>query len=313
MKEHISWPIIGKYEKNEHLGNILHYSNGFDVIDCECCGFKHIVPIPTFEELENIYKHEYYSSDKPLYLKRHEEDLDWWNLEYETRLDNLLDLVSNGLPKRILDVGSGPGYFLKKAKEKGWEETGIEPSQQAGEYSINMGLNIINHFLSDELAAGLGKFSAIHLSEVLEHINEPHVFLKTIFNLMESGGAICISIPNDYNPIQYALTQFEGFSPWWVVAPHHINYFYHKSLSDLLNKVGFITVKKDSTFPIDMFLLMGENYVGHDEKGRLVHSKRKQLEASLNKAGLESVRRKLMTAFAEVGIGRTAIVYAIKK
>ena len=128
----MNWPILGKYENNEHPGNILHHSNGFDVVDCECCGFKHIVPIPTFEELENIYKHEYYSSDKPLYLKRHEEDLDWWNLEYETRLDNLLELVSSGLPKRILDVGSGPGYFLKKAKEKGWEETGIEPSQQAG-------------------------------------------------------------------------------------------------------------------------------------------------------------------------------------
>ena len=50
--------------------------NGFDIIECASCGFKHIVPIPSFEELQEIYREEYYSQEKPVYLERHREDLD---------------------------------------------------------------------------------------------------------------------------------------------------------------------------------------------------------------------------------------------
>ena len=42
-----------------HVGEVLASDNGFDVIDCQQCGFKHITPIPTVDELESVYKHDY--------------------------------------------------------------------------------------------------------------------------------------------------------------------------------------------------------------------------------------------------------------
>ena len=58
-------------EWQDHQGLILATANGFKVIDCLNHGFKHIVPIPTTEELTEAYKHDYYSAEKPLYIQRY--------------------------------------------------------------------------------------------------------------------------------------------------------------------------------------------------------------------------------------------------
>ena len=70
-----------------HVGEVLASDNGFDVIDCQQCGFKHITPIPTVDELESVYKHDYYEEEKPLYLDRYLEDIDWWNVTYNQRYE----------------------------------------------------------------------------------------------------------------------------------------------------------------------------------------------------------------------------------
>ena len=98
-------------EWQEHSGIILDSVNGFDVIECEKCLFKHIIPIPQPDEMVTTYRNEYYSTEKPLYLERHQEDLDWWNLFYSDRYDSFEQYLPHDR-RRILDIGSGPGYFL---------------------------------------------------------------------------------------------------------------------------------------------------------------------------------------------------------
>ncbi len=61
----------------DHSGIVLNSVDGFDVIHCESCGFKHIIPIPDEEELERIYKHEYHVKEKPLMLQHQLEDQEW--------------------------------------------------------------------------------------------------------------------------------------------------------------------------------------------------------------------------------------------
>ena len=68
-----------------HEGTVMVLDKNFDVIDCQLCGFKHIIPIPTVEELEKVYQHDYYMQEKPLYLERYREDIDWWNMTYTDR------------------------------------------------------------------------------------------------------------------------------------------------------------------------------------------------------------------------------------
>lgn len=293
----------------DHRGAVLDSVKDFDVIECETCGFKHIVPIPTPAELEAVYRQEYYSVEKPLYLERHREDLDWWNLVYSERYDTFEELLPSHR-RRILDVGSGPGFFLLHGKQRGWQTLGLEPSVQAAAHSRDLGLEIVEDYLTEQTAKPLGRFDVVHMSEVLEHIPDPKGMLQILRYLLAPGGLLCVVVPNDYNPFQYALRTTCGYEPWWVAPPHHINYFNFDSLSQLLVSCGFEVVLSEATFPIDMFLLMGDNYVGNDMLGRQCHSKRKKFELSLNMAGKGHIKRLFYRRLAETGIGREVMIFA---
>ena len=146
----------------------------------------------------------------------------------------------------------------------------------------------------------------------LEHIPDPLDLLKISHGLLNDGGIISIVVPNDFNPIQKALTEKLGFSQWWVSPLHHINYFNMKSLTDLLSQAGYKILHTTTTFPIDMFLLMGENYVGNDVTGRSVHSRRKTLELNMAKAGATDLRLAWYKSMSDLGMGRELLVYARK-
>lgn len=286
-----------------HLGEHHVSKNGFDIISCEICRFKHAIPIPTEVELKKFYEHHFYTEEKPLYFKRYEEDLEWWNLTYQERYD-IFEKILPTNRRRILDIGSGPGYFLLQGKKRGWETLGVEPSQAAALYSGALGITVVNSPFSDEIAKILGTFDVINLGEVLEHVPNPEKTLKIAYSLLSPEGLLCVIVPNDYNPFQTALTKTGEFQPWWVGPPQHLNYFNFDTLADLFDRCEFDEVARESTFPIEMFLLMGDNYIDNDDLGRSCHHKRKTLEKNLSKAGMTDLKQALYKTFSKLGIGR---------
>lgn len=294
-----------------HQGPVLDEIKGYSVVDCEACGFKHVVPLPTAAELESVYRQEYYTVDKPLYLERYREDLQWWNLVYRERYETFEEMLPS-TRRRLLDVGSGPGFFLQLGQKRGWRTLGIEPSAQAAAHSRSLGVEVLEEFLTEQIAPELGLFDVVHLSEVLEHLPYPRSMLEIVKSLLAEDGVLCVVVPNDYNPLQYSLRAVCGYQPWWVGPPHHLNYFDFSSLSRLLETVGFKVVLQEATFPIDMFLLMGDDYVGNDLMGRQCHQKRMSLEQNLEKAGLGGLKRKWSQALASLGLGREVQIFAQK-
>ncbi len=286
-----------------HTGEHRISVDGFDVISCETCRFKHAIPLPSETELKFFYEHQFYSAEKPLYFKRYEEDLEWWNLIYQERYNIFEKILPLGR-RRILDIGSGPGYFLLQGKTRGWDTLGIEPSKTAAAYSRALGVTVINSIFSDETAKTLGTFDVINLGEVLEHIPEPEKMLKIAHSILSPGGLLCVIVPNDYNPFQIAYVTTTEVNPWWVAPPQHLNYFNFDTLADLFNRSGFDEITRESTFPIDLFLLMGDNYIGNDDLGRSCHYKRKTFEKNLVKAGMSDLKEKIYKSFAKLGIGR---------
>lgn len=104
-----------------------------------------------------------------------------------------------------------------------------------------------------------------------------------------------------------------GYAPWWVNPPEHINYFDMLSLARLVESRGFEILLKTSTFPMEVFLLMGKNYIGNDQLGRECHGYRKSLEMNLQEGGLQEMKREIYMLLAEQGIGREIILIAKKK
>ncbi|MFV0420832.1 class I SAM-dependent methyltransferase [Oleidesulfovibrio sp.] len=294
----------------EHIGPVLEEKGEYQVIDCEACGFAHLLPIPDSGTVEHMYREAYYSTMLPDYIERHTQDQAWWQLVHGLRLDTMASLLPQNT-KRILDIGSGPGIFLLTARNKDWDGTGYEPSRQAWEYSTQtLGLTVQNDFFTEHTPVEAGTFDAVHMSDVLEHIADPHSLISGIKKVLRPGGVFCVVVPNDFNPIQKVLRSEKNFEPWWVSPPDHINYFSFDSLQGLLERHGFTVQVQEASFPIDFLLLMGQNYINNDTLGRNCHRWRIKMEETFSEFGLEAALIDVYRALAKHRIGRHAVIYA---
>lgn len=295
--------------KISHQGKILDKKEGVKVIDCRSCGFAHVSPTPTDEELKKFYEKEFYQHEKPNYFKETKEDLPWWMATYNNYY-KLFEKRTDG--RLLLDIGSGPGHFLACGKKRGWKTIGIEPSGMAAEYSNNRGLLTIHDFFVYDRAKGLGLFDVVHAALVLEHVPDPIGFINDMKKMLKKGGLLAIFCPNDYNPLQQILRKENKMKPWWVVPKHHLNYFTPHSMTTVLERLGFEVEDTLGTFPLETFILAGKNYVGNHVLGRACHKERKEFEIMLYKKDSD-ILNDLYAGLAKVGIGREFMIIARKK
>ncbi len=297
-------------EHGHHAGPAVTVLDGIDVIACEQCGFKHIVPLPSSETQAEFYQEEFYQSEKDQYLKEADEDFAWKAVECELRFSVASDLLE-GQAGRVLDIGSGPGDFLAVGKSLGWDGVGVEPSPVASDYARDRGLDVRSGFFDSGMAETLGQFDFIHMSEVLEHVAQPCELLELAYDRLVPGGVLCVSTPNDYNSLQSIVEKRLQKNPWWIVPDHHLNYYDFDSLSDLIASAGFTVKDKLTNFPMELFLLMGQDYTVAPEKGRELHGWRKALDINLA-GGDKRVYRDFYRGLAQAGLGRLAIIFACK-
>jgi len=294
-----------------HQGVILKKIGNYKIINCNFCKFIHVYPIPSDDTLSSLYTNDYYTKIKPQYIKKFEEEMEYWNITFDEKLETIEQYIQS-TTKKILDIGCGPGFFLRRAMKKGWQVTGIEPSLIASEYAKKQGINVLTNFFHQIDLTELDKFDAIHMFDVLEHTNAPIQILQKCKSLLKKEGIIVIEVPNDFNPLQKLVKNILRKHEYWLAPPQHINYFNFASLTRLLQKIGFKIILKESTFPLEFFLLMGHDYIENDRIGKKKHYERMKLEINLKNGGLNYLKRNIYQYFAELGIGRTSIIYAKK-
>ena len=297
-----------KWKDNDkvlHTGKILINKDGYDVIECELCEFKHIVPLIDIEDQEKFYTEEFYQKETKNYIERHKEEYEWWCIEHNEKYDYFEKFINSNSEKKILDIGSGPGFFLKAGKDRGWNTIGIEPGKPAYKYSKQeLDLNIKNEFFCRETYKNHGLFDVVHLNNVLEHVLNPIDMLIMAKEVLLPNGLVCVTSPNDFNPLQVMAVEYLNKEHWWVVPEHHVNYFDNKSLNNLFIKLDLSVVYETTSFPLELFLLMGKDYIGNDKIGKEIHKKRMIMEKHFNNARKNNIKRKIYNKLAEIGIGR---------
>ena len=304
-----------------HKGKVVIKTDKYTIIDCEICGFKHLDPIPTEEDLEKFYKREYLDlvkkGERAPEIRRlmsggeeARSELKW--LE-STLYNDIHKILTKYLPKEareLCDIGCGTGHFLKYMSKKGWKCIGIEPSQEGSKIGKELGLAIypltLKEFI-DTYPNMKNTFDAVTLLNVLEHVSSPFDFLNDVKKLLKPHtGIICIRVPNDFNKLQIYIQKRLKKTPWWVAVPEHINYFNITTLQKLLASLGMDIVYKTTDFPMELFLLMGYDYVNNPKIGSLCHNKRVKFELLLPNV----IRRNLYKVLAAIGIGRDCLVFA---
>lgn len=294
-----------KHFLGKHFGKVIISPNPSTpmIMDCKGCGFRHISPLPTQEQLNKLYSTEYFNEIKPNFGKEHEIDKQWWRSLFK----DIFDTVESYLDKRqrrVLDVGAGYLGFCQYGIKRKWDVVGLDPSLQS--YKRSQELNIPFYRGNyDENCLHLGIFDVIHAYEVLEHIGEPITFIKQAHRQLEREGILVITSPNEFNLFQ------EAGDTNHFITKEHINYFTIESLSRLLEDNGLDILEIKTSFPMELFLMMGIDYIGHDRTGRKVHNYRKKFELNMRKA-LPELFRDWSQFWTDRGLGRDITIYARK-
>lgn len=299
--------------KEECRGEVIAVrdSGSVEVLDCQSCGFAHLKRKPTPEELGKFYSFHFYDKQKPEYLSKMEREQDYWLAFYSWRVDQIGRILRSGQGSnpRILDVGSSGGLFLEAAHRRGWEVEGIEPSTQAADYCRNRFGHRVQEADFRDARIESDSFDCIQCSLVLEHLLDPQEFFSWAFGALRPGGILCITTPNEFNPFQKVMVNHLKKEPWFVAYPDHINYFTPASLERLAKKFGFTQVDSLCAFPIELFVLMGDDYIGNDALGRECHRKRMRFEENLILSGQGELLTEIYRSLGKLGVGRELIAF----
>lgn len=142
-------------------------------------------------------------------------------------------------PGRLLDVGSGPGFLLWAAKQRGWEGVGVESSPDAvawGRKELGVDLRVGD---AEQLSLE-GPFDLIILSHILEHLRDPKKTLQAINPLLSRDSLVIASMPN-WNGM---LRRLMGTN-WPLLAPQtHLWHFNSRTVNELFQRAGLRITKR---------------------------------------------------------------------
>jgi SAM-dependent methyltransferase len=281
-------------------------------------GYSRLDPVPDPADLDAWYRDRYYGlisagGRAPDIKKMMEgaksaaQEIGWLQ---KSLWKDVLDILRTTLGEqaRLLDFGCGLGQFLTYCRETtGWHVAGVEPSDDAATRARDSGLHVYSS-LEECIANEPAPFDAVVSLNVLEHLPDPARRLDELARVLAVGSVLAVMVPNDFSALQKSAQHALGCEPWWIAVPDHINYFNFESLCNLLSQRGFQVFDQLGTFPMEMFLLFGDHYVGNPELGAMCHRKRVAFETSIP----ADLRRSLYRAFATVGVGRECLVFARK-
>ncbi len=184
----------------------------------------------------------------------HFADEDWFDVAERTARESA-PIWDDGLqrlaeradgPGRLLDVGCGHGFFLQRARERGWAVEGIDVSAEALTYARgSLGLEALQQCDFLQAAYPDGHFDAVTLWNSLEHVPSPSATLDKALRVLRPGGVLMVRVPNmDFSrliwPLRWLIRRM-GLDLSYLASPppHHLYGFDPRTLGRLFEAQGF--------------------------------------------------------------------------
>jgi 2-polyprenyl-3-methyl-5-hydroxy-6-metoxy-1,4-benzoquinol methylase len=215
---------------------------GYAYYKCRNCKFRFIFPPPSEEELKAFYNKTRVSTDLEKTIRASVEKYDkaqnnpkkdWFNFVL-----GKASLLTGAKKMKILEVGSGYGYFVHHAMNKGHEISGTEITKEYAEATsaaINGKIEQADALSLSQRFSGQS-FNFIYLEHVFEHLPDPQKTLEQLNLLLDKkSGVLMISVPNSGS----LLSRLQGKFWPWACPPEHLFYYSSRSLCSLLTAAGF--------------------------------------------------------------------------
>lgn len=228
-------PVCGsdniKNHKIVYDHTVSHES--FVIMQCNNCQFEFTNPRPDIVNIEKFYQSEDYISHT-------NKGNSLINIIYKLvrkystgNKVKLIESISQKKKGKILDYGTGTGYFLAAIKDKDWKVTGLEPDKKARKLAEKQcGTKIAERI--DEIIALNQKYDIITLWHVLEHIHDLNATFILLKSLLKEKGRIIIAVPN--------IDSYDNkiYDQDWAAydVPRHLYHFNQESMKTFVMKHG---------------------------------------------------------------------------
>lgn len=220
---------------------------GVDVVSCGDCG--HVYSTwPGGQDYDGYFSA---GAIDPVAAER------FWNDQHARMYDDFTRRYLAGRSGRLLDVGCGLGYFVKRvAALPGWEAYGYEISPPAVAYARGT-LGLANVSCGRVEASGFAprSFDVITLWDVIEHIPDPDPLLAYLCSLLTDDGLLCMHTPNAVIQVPKAKLKrrLRGMKSGlhYLEARDHINIYTVSTLRRVLVRNGFRRVRFIHLSPIE--------------------------------------------------------------
>jgi hypothetical protein len=134
-------------------------------------------------------------------------------------------------------VGCANGGLLKAMQDVGFTRlAGIDPAPECVRTTRELAGVEAQAGSLFAIPASLGRFDALVLSHVLEHVSDLHGAVQRLAAALEPDGALYLEVPDATRYRDHLVAPFQDFNT------EHINHFSPRSLANLLAPHGFVPV-----------------------------------------------------------------------
>jgi len=233
----------------EHATRPRYVKFDLPIAECVTCGLVRATPRCSPERIATRYSREYFLHEYLPSLGVIDGKVDEHFID--ARYAPWIQLVAAQLPagsaapRRLLEIGSGAGLFLKAFARQGWDTLGVEVNDDAAQFArTRLNLDVRSTYAED-LDVPPSSFDVVAMMDVIEHVPNPAETIATARRFLKPGGVLLMQTPN-----LDAFSRTALGAPWAVLSPaEHLYYFTEDTMTALLQKAGFAASTYVWAFP----------------------------------------------------------------
>jgi 2-polyprenyl-3-methyl-5-hydroxy-6-metoxy-1,4-benzoquinol methylase len=248
-------------ETSEILAQQLRRGNGM-VRNCLACDHGYLIQEQAVDAKEYYgeqYRQEYSHNAEAAATHAREIFRVYKNYQ-QARLHHILPLLSAS--SRLLEVGASAGQFLSHVKHKVGEVNAIELDKACCAFmGSHLGIDADAEFLENSRFADQ-TYDLVCAFQVIEHVEQPVTFLKTLKRATRKGGTIFIEAPNLRDPL-LSVWDMSTYRKFFYHSAH-LHYFTEASLTKVAREAGFRADQIEISFIQDYNVLNHLHWIMND-------------------------------------------------
>jgi 2-polyprenyl-3-methyl-5-hydroxy-6-metoxy-1,4-benzoquinol methylase len=199
----------------------------FTVARCSSCGLARTFPVPDARQYAGGFS---LTTRDGAYAG---SPIDAWS-------GPIVDFVAARMTgTRLLDVGSGAGNLVAAAAARGLSAEGIDVDPVATAEGRRLGRRVLTGSVDDLT----GRYDAIVVNHVIEHVAEPVRFIARLERLLEIGGRLFLFVPHHRGFVPRLMrARWMGWFP-----TQHVWHFTPATLVDVVARASSLRLVECTT------------------------------------------------------------------